>query len=120
MNAQEILWAGVGSFFWRGMAIVATLNAILLFHALLTTAERNALTYGRLLWLGGCICAMFIPWNSGFQPWALAMIITAGAYMSILINIGWCHRRGTFWQKAREVLQELVWKKAQKHPQGHD
>ncbi len=107
-NLQDLLWSAAGPTFWHGLSMVATLNAIFLFHTLHKSTERNALTFGRLLWLGGCIMAMFIPWNSAFQIWSLAAIITAGAYMSILIESRWCHRHGTPLEKVRAIIGEVM------------
>ncbi len=111
-NLQQLLWSVAGPVFWHGLSMVATLNAIFLFHTLHKSTERNALTFGRLLWLGGCVMAMFIPWNSAFQIWSLAAIVTAGAYMSILIETRWCARPGTPLDKAKAIVGEIMgWQK---------
>lgn len=116
-NLQTVLWMASGPLFWTGMSCVATLNAALLFYALLIQHERSALTYARLLWLGGCIMAVFIPWNSGMMIWSLAVLITAGTWMSILINTQWCKRRGTFFDKVLAILRDAIW---HKRPGGAD
>lgn len=118
-NLQNLLWAASTPLFWKGMALVATLNASLLFYALLVNHERNALTYARLMWLGGAILAIFIPWNSGMMIWSLAMLITSGAWMSLLINSGWCKRPGKPWDKVRAIFREVVWRK-RPHRNGAD
>lgn len=110
-NLQHVLWSASTPLFWKGMSLVATLNAALLFYALLVNHERNALTYARLMWLGGAILAIFIPWNSGMMIWSLAAIITAGAWMSILVNTNWCARRGTFPDKVLSIVRETIWHK---------
>lgn len=110
-NLQHVLWSASTPMFWRGMSLVATLNVVLLFYALLVNHERNALTYARLMWLGGAILAIFIPWNSGMMIWSLAAIITAGAWMSILVNTNWCARRGTFPDKVLSIVRETIWHK---------
>ena len=107
-NLQDILWSAAGPTFWHGLSIVATANAIFLFHTLHKSAQRNALTIARLMWLGGCILAIFIPWNSAFQIWSLAAIITAGAFMSLLIETRWCQRPGNALDKVRAIVGEVM------------
>lgn len=119
MNLQDILWLAAVPEFWWGMSIVATFSAGLLFYALLVNHERTALTYARLLWLGGVILAIFIPWNSGMMIWSLATIITAGAWMSVLINTNWCSRHGRAWHKVLEIIREVIWHK-KPHRLGND
>lgn len=119
-NLQTILWAASGPFFWAGMSLVAGINVAFLFVILLGSHERNALTYARLLWLGGCILAVFIPMNSGMQIWSLAVIITAGAWMSALLVTGWCHRPGNAWTKALAILREALGLNHKPHKNGAD
>lgn len=114
---QDVLWSASSPLFWGGMSIVATFSAGLLFYALLRNHERSALTYARLMWLGGVILAIFIPWNSGMMIWSLAVIITAGCWMSILNNTQWCLRRGRFTEKVRAIAGEIIWNK---RPNGAD
>lgn len=118
-NLQNVLWSASTPLFWKGMSLVATVNAGLLFYALLMNHERNALTYARLMWLGGAILAIFIPWNSGMMIWSLAAIITSGAWMSVLVNVGWCARRGRFRDKVLAIFRETVWHK-KPHRVGDD
>lgn len=120
MNLQDVLWAASTPLFWKGMSLVATLNVGLLFYALLMNHERNALTYARLMWLGGAILAIFIPWNSGMMIWSLAALITSGAWMSLLINTGWCQRHGRIWDKAMAIVRELIWHKKKQNGMGDD
>ncbi len=114
-NLQDVLWSASGPVFWGGMSFAAAINALLLFHHLLTTADRNALTIGRLGWLGGCILAIFIPFNSGMQIWSLALIITSGAFISLLILTNWCGRKGSFTTKILAVIHDLLWARAKSH-----
>ncbi len=65
------------------------------------------------------IVTVFIPWNSGLQPWALAILITAGTCMSVLINARWCERRGSVGSKILAILREVIWSKKQQRS-GND
>ena len=120
-NLQTILWAASGPLFWAGMSLIAGINVAFLFAILLSHHERNALTYARLMWLGGCILAVFIPMNSGMQIWSLAVIVTSGAWMSALLVTNWCCRPGTPWNKVLAIAREIIWGARQRpHKNGAD
>lgn len=114
-DLQEAMWSAVGPWFWRGMSVVASLGTLILFKNLLHDMRRrhelglarwDAIVIGRLMWLGAFILAAFTPVNSAYQPWSLAVFVTAGLYMAFLLDSGFCRREGTFWQKIRAIAKD--------------
>jgi hypothetical protein len=116
-NVQDFLWKPVGHWWWLGMSAIATVGFIALFINLMNEVEArratgrpglDALMIGRMGWMGALVLASGIPYNSGLQPWALALFVTSGSFMALLIVSGWCELRGSFWYRIGQIIGSVI------------
>lgn len=109
VNSQDLLWAAVGDWWWRGYAAVCAIGGLLWFRFVLSTHHRDALTVARLLMLGGFILGSFVRLNSACQPLSGALLATGGAFSAVLISVNWCGRRGTARDRIKAIIRETIW-----------
>jgi hypothetical protein len=125
-TTQDFLWRPVGHWFWLGLSAVAFLGFCALFVNLMHEVDKrravglpglDALMIGRMGWMGALIMAAGIPYNSGLQPWALALFVTSGTFMALLIVTRWCELRGSFWFRLGHIFGGVVgaWRHKDKH-----
>jgi hypothetical protein len=125
-TVQDLFWRPVGSWFWYGLSVVAAVGSIALFINLMREVDIrrsggqpgiDALMVGRMGWMGALIMGAGIPYNSGLQPWALALFVTSGTFMALLIVTGWCELTGSFWYRVGQVFGRLImaWRHKDKH-----
>jgi hypothetical protein len=115
-TVQDFFWGAAGPWWWTGLSFVAVLGAAALFINLMLEVQRrrdgglpglDALMIGRIGWMGALFMAAGIRVNSGLQIWALALFVTSGTFMAILIVTNWCNRHGSFWFRLGQVLGEI-------------
>lgn len=109
INSQDLLWSIVGTWWWRGYALVCIGGGILWFRHIATTHARDALTVARLIMLGGFILGAFVRINSACEPLSGALLATGGAFSAVLISTNWCSRRGTAMDKIKALIREAIW-----------
>lgn len=105
-NLQDVIWQLADPWGWRLYAVLSGLMALVLFRHLLRTHERNALTLGRLAWMGAGILGMFVRLNSAIEFVSPMMFVAGGLWMAVLIEVNWCGRRGTVRQKVWAIIGE--------------
>ena len=108
-NLQTLAWEMVGPWFWNGYSIFCAIGSLALLAHLLRETHRNALTYARMIWLGGFILGVFVRFNSACQPLSAAFLVTSGTMMSVLVATDWCRREGSFRQKMLAVIRDAIY-----------
>lgn len=114
-NVQDLLWGLTTDTWWKVYSTVCAIGAVLLFRQILYSVERNALTYARMLWLGGFIIGAGVPFNSGCQPLSAMLFAASGTLMTVLLSTRWCQRPGTPWDKTLAIVREMF---RQPNPNG--
>lgn len=113
-NLQTVVWEMVGPTYWRGYAFVSAFGALFLAHNILQTVRHHervdALTFSRMIWLGGLILGAFVRFNSACEPLSGAFLVTAAAFTAILISSRWCERTGRFWPKVLGVIRDAIYR----------
>lgn len=110
VNSQDLLWSMVGTFWWRGYAVICACGGLLWFRFIAQSHARDALTIARLLMLGGFILGSFVRINSGCQPFSAAFLASGAAFSAVLISTNWCGRPGRPRDKIKAIIRDAIWR----------
>lgn len=117
LDAQSFFWRPITQDYWTVLALMAGFGAVFLFRNMVHEAALrkklgrptvDGVMVARLALLGGMILITFSTFNSAAQPWALASFVFSGLWFGIMLETNWCHRRGTPWEKVKEITFEYA------------
>jgi hypothetical protein len=115
VDAQTFFWRPITQDYWTVLALMAAFGAVFLFRNMVHEAAFrkrlgrptiDGVMVARLGLLGGMILIAFSRFNSAAQAWALASFVFSGLWFGIMLETNWCHRRGTPWEKIKEIACE--------------